>query len=80
MTLLGSREDAKSITPPGSVVRLVRGDHGWNSDLTVGAEPIGYYSRQDGPDCVWLVTGMLIISERGIKNPFSTLSSRCAER
>ena len=53
---LSHEKTPKSIIPPGSVVRLIRVDEGWGSNLTVGDEfRIGYYSRQDGPNCVWLV-------------------------
>jgi hypothetical protein len=45
----------KSIIPPGSVVR-VRVDPTTDASLRRGeAFRIGYYSRQDGPNCVWLV-------------------------
>jgi hypothetical protein len=46
----------KSIIPPRSVIRLIRANADWDSGLNVGEEfRIGYYSRQDGPNCVWLV-------------------------
>ena len=46
----------KSIIPPRSVVRLVKTHADWNTNLKVGDEfRIGYYTRQDGPHCVWLV-------------------------
>ena len=45
------------IVPPRSVVKLMRADRaarGWK--LNVGRRfRIGYYSRQDGLDCIWLV-------------------------
>jgi hypothetical protein len=44
------------IIPPRSVIRLVRSNTDWDPGLEVGDEfRIGYYSRQDGPNCVWLV-------------------------
>jgi hypothetical protein len=44
------------IISPRSVIRLVRADPDWDTDLKIGDEfRIGYYSRQDGPNCVWLV-------------------------
>ena len=46
----------KFIIPPRSVVRLIHADSDWDTNLKVGDEfRIGYYSRQDGPNCVWLV-------------------------
>jgi hypothetical protein len=46
----------KSIIPPRSVIRLVRANPDWDAGLEIGDEfRIGYYSRQDGPNCVWLV-------------------------
>jgi hypothetical protein len=52
-----SREKVpKSIIPPRSVIRLIKREPDWDSDLKIGDEfRIGYYSRQDGPNCVWLV-------------------------
>ena len=45
-----------SIIPPRSVIRLVKRDPDWDTDLQIGDEfRVGYYSRQDGPNCVWLV-------------------------
>ena len=45
-----------SIIPPRSVIRLVKRESDWDADLNIGDEfRIGYYSRQDGPNCVWLV-------------------------
>jgi len=45
------------ILPPRSVIRLVKREDDWDDDdLQPGqAFRIGYYSPQDGPDCVWLV-------------------------
>jgi hypothetical protein len=44
------------IIPPRSVIQLVKRESDWDTDLEVGDEfRIGYYSRQDGPNCVWLV-------------------------
>jgi hypothetical protein len=43
--------------PPLSVVRLVTADHktpGWRKDKGRTFR-VGYYSRQDGLDCIWLV-------------------------
>jgi hypothetical protein len=41
---------------PRSVIRLVARDPDWDTDLQVGDEfRIGYYSRQNSPNCVWLV-------------------------
>ncbi len=40
--------------PPLSVVQLISDDPGW-SDQKGRIFRIGYYSRQDGLDCVWLV-------------------------
>jgi hypothetical protein len=46
----------KHIIPPRSVIRLVRADPDWYPGLNVGEEfRIGYYRRQDGPNCIWLV-------------------------
>ena len=46
----------KFVIPPRSVIRLVRQDNNWDTDLKVGDEfRIGYYGRNDGPNCVWLV-------------------------
>jgi hypothetical protein len=46
----------KSIIPPRSVIRLVRPNPDWDPGLKIGDEfRIGYYRRQDGPNCVWLV-------------------------
>jgi hypothetical protein len=45
------------IIPPRSVFRLVRSDGkttGWKADVG-RAFRIGYYSRQDGLDVIWLV-------------------------
>jgi hypothetical protein len=45
------------IIPPRSRVRLVKADRntpGWRTDI--GRQfRIGYYNRQDGLDCIWLV-------------------------
>jgi hypothetical protein len=45
------------VIPPRSRVRLVHADHktpGWKKE--VGRQfRIGYYSRKDGLDCIWLV-------------------------
>ncbi len=44
------------IVPPRSIIRLVKRESDWDTDLEIGDEfRIGYYSRQDGPNCVWLV-------------------------
>jgi hypothetical protein len=44
------------IIPPGSVIRLVKTEPGWDKCLKIGdIFRIGYYSKQDGPHCVWLV-------------------------
>ena len=46
----------KSIIPPRSTIRLKRRETDWDSDLQIGdIFRVGYYSRQDGPNCVWLV-------------------------
>ena len=45
------------IIPPRSVVELVRADtttEGWKPNIGRRFR-VGYYSRQDGLDCVWLV-------------------------
>ena len=45
------------IIPPLSVVRLVRADGltpAWKNQVGRSFR-VGYYSRQDGTDCVWLV-------------------------
>src|ERR1700677_2636497 len=51
--------DVPKIVPPRSVFRLVRSDRktpGWKA--AVGRlYRIGYYSRQDGLDVIWLVNG-----------------------
>jgi len=45
------------VIPPRSRVRLVHADRttpGWQKEI--GREfRVGYYSRQDGLDCIWLV-------------------------
>jgi len=45
------------IIPPRSRVRMVRADHTTPSrQKQIGREfRVGYYSRQDGLDCIWLV-------------------------
>jgi hypothetical protein len=44
------------IVPPLSVVRLAKRETDWDVELQVGDTfRIGYYSVQDGPNCVWLV-------------------------
>src|SRR5262245_24598952 len=46
-----------AIIPPRSVFRVVRGDKRiplWNKQVG-RVFRIGYYSRQDGLDCIWLV-------------------------
>jgi len=49
-------KNLKDIVPPRSVVRLIKREPDWDGDLQVGDTfRIGYYSRQDGPNCVWLV-------------------------
>jgi hypothetical protein len=46
----------KAVIPPQSVVRLVRTYPDSKTDLKIGDEfRIGYYSKQDGTQCVWLV-------------------------
>jgi hypothetical protein len=46
----------KSIIPPRSVIRLIRTAPDFYPGLTIDDEfRIGYYRRQDGPNCVWLV-------------------------
>ena len=46
----------KFVIPPKSVIRLIKTGPHWDEDLTVGASfRIGYYSKMDGPNCVWLV-------------------------
>jgi hypothetical protein len=46
----------KSIIPPKSVIRLMKTDPEWDEGLKSGDTfRIGYYSKQDGPHCVWLV-------------------------
>ena len=45
------------IIPPGSLVELIRADSQtplWKSQIGRTFR-VGYYSRRDGPDCVWLV-------------------------
>ena len=45
------------VIPPRSRVRLVRADRttpAWRDDIGRTFR-IGYYSRQDGLDCIWLV-------------------------
>ncbi|MEO7029122.1 MAG: hypothetical protein ABI147_06935 [Acidobacteriaceae bacterium] len=45
-----------SIIPPLSVVRLIKRDPNWDGELQLGDTfRIGYYSVQDGPNCIWLV-------------------------
>ena len=44
------------IIPPKSVIRLVKTESDWNESLKIGDTfRIGYYNKQDGPHCVWLV-------------------------
>ncbi len=44
------------VIPPRSRVRLVRNDPDSSRPDDVGREfRVGYYSRQDGLDCIWLV-------------------------
>lgn len=46
-----------TIIPPRSRVRLVRADRTtplWQKQIGRGFR-VGYYSRQDGLDCIWLV-------------------------
>jgi len=46
-----------NILPPRSVVKLVRADKDtrkWKANIGRRFR-IGYYSRQDGLDCIWLV-------------------------
>ena len=46
----------ESVVPPRSVIRLIRDNRDWDPGLNIGDEfRIGYYGRQDGPNCVWLV-------------------------
>ncbi len=46
----------QDVVPPLSVVRVKRREPEWEDDLQIGKTfRIGYYSPQDGPDCVWLV-------------------------
>jgi len=50
--------------PPRSIVRLVRGEPDRDAGLRVGNTfRIGYYSRQDGLDCVWLVNAQGIYEQ-----------------
>ena len=45
------------VIPPRTRVRLVRADRatpGWKNEIGRRFR-IGYYSRQDGLDCIWLV-------------------------
>jgi len=45
------------IIPPRSIVELVRADRtteGWKANIGRRFR-VGYYSRQDGLDCIWLV-------------------------
>jgi hypothetical protein len=55
----GTREDPYHVIPipPKSVVQISRADHltpGWKDEIGKVFR-IGYYSRMDGLDCVWLV-------------------------
>jgi hypothetical protein len=46
----------RTIIPPKSVIRLVKKEPDWDESLKVGDTfRVGYYSKQDGPHCVWLV-------------------------
>ena len=46
----------KYIVPPKSVIRLTKKDADMDEDLAIGDTfRVGYYSRQDGPNVVWLV-------------------------
>jgi len=49
----------RDVVPPRSVVRVRAVDVEWDSEMKVGDTfRIGYYSRQDGPNVVWLVNAM----------------------
>jgi hypothetical protein len=54
---MGHMKRFPKVIPPRSRVRLIRADKktpSWHQD--VGRQfRIGYYSRQDGLDCIWLV-------------------------
>ena len=46
----------EDVLPPLSVVRLTKRNTDWDDELQIGDTfRIGYYSRRDGPNCVWLV-------------------------
>jgi hypothetical protein len=46
----------KTVIPPKSLVRLTKREPDWDEELKIGETfRIGYYSKQDGPNCVWLV-------------------------
>jgi hypothetical protein len=47
----------RNVIPPRSVIRLAKalpGQDGWRDDLGKVFR-VGYYSKMDGLDCVWLV-------------------------
>jgi hypothetical protein len=45
-----------NIIPPRSVIRVVKSNPDWDAGPQIGDTfRIGYYSRRDGPNCVWLV-------------------------
>jgi hypothetical protein len=49
----------KDILPPRSVVRVRAVDPDWDSKMKLGDTfRIGYYSKQDGPNVVWLVNAV----------------------
>jgi hypothetical protein len=46
----------KLVIPPKSIVRLIKREADWDESLRIGdIFRIGYYRKQDGPHCVWLV-------------------------
>jgi hypothetical protein len=65
-----------SIIPPLSVVKLVSDDPDW-SDQKGSIFRIGYYRKNDGLDCVWLVdkTGdyCQTADQKSIRDHFSLL-------
>lgn len=49
-----SRAKPSSVIPPLSLIKVTSTDPGWR-DKVGSIFRVGYYSKQDGLDCVWLV-------------------------
>jgi hypothetical protein len=65
-----------TIIPPLSIVKVTSGNPAWKDDLGLIFR-VGYYSKQDGLDCVWLVddTGKYVrtADQEMINNHFGIL-------